>query len=457
MNRSKPRILLIDDTPANLFTLGSALAGEFDLQIADSGAKGLALAAQAPPDLIVLDIMMPEMDGFETCRRLKAQPALRQIPVVFVTALDDLESEVQGLALGAADYITKPINVQVARQRIFNLLERERLRHEVEVQRDRLQTEVLQRMQSEEMQRKLSIAVEQGPASVVITDLAGNIEYVNSQFTQVTGYSADEVLGRNPRMLQSKLTPRQTHVDLWDRLLSGLGWKCEFINRRKSGDIYWEEVQIAPVKNPDGVVTHYVSVQTDISARKRLEEQVHMLAFHDPLTQLPNRRLLNDRLGQMLVEGKRRARSGALMFLDLDNFKPLNDTHGHDIGDLLLIEVAARLKACVREIDTVARSGGDEFVVALNDLDLEPERSTEQARAVAEKICAALSAPYLLTLQREGLPDISVQHQCSASIGVAVFRGNEATQNDLIKWADTAMYQAKLDGGRSIRFYSADA
>ena len=457
MSGGKPRILLIDDTPANLFTLGSALAGDFDLQIADSGAKGLELAAKAPPDLILLDIMMPEMDGFEVCRRLKAQPLLRQIPVVFVTALSDLDSEVQGLALGAADYITKPINVQVARQRIFNLLERERLRHEVEAQRDHLQAEVQRRLQSEEVQRKLSIAVEQGPASVVITDLAGNIEYVNHQFTQVTGYSAQEVLGCNPRLLQSRLTPRQTHLDLWERLSAGLGWKGEFINRRKSGDIYWEEVQIAPVKDADGLVTHYVSVQTDISARKRLEEQVHQLAFHDPLTQLANRRLLNDRLGQMLVEGKRRACSGALLFLDLDNFKPLNDTHGHDVGDLLLIEVAVRLKACVREIDTVARFGGDEFVVALNDLDLDPARAAEQARSVAEKVCVALAAPYRLTLQREGLVDVIVQHECSASIGVALFRNNEATQNEVIKWADTAMYQAKLDGGSSIRFYNADA
>ncbi len=170
---AKPRILAIDDVPANLWTLGQALSNEFALQVASSGERGLALAVQSPPDLILLDVMMPVMDGFEACRRFKAEPTLKDIPVVFVTALHDIDSEMTGLALGAADYITKPINVAIARQRIRNLLEREQLRRQVEAKCAELEGEVTLRKQSEDLLRKLSVAVEQSPASVVITDLEG--------------------------------------------------------------------------------------------------------------------------------------------------------------------------------------------------------------------------------------------------------------------------------------------
>jgi PAS domain S-box-containing protein len=252
-------ILAIDDTPANLMTLGAALQGEFELQIATSGLSGIELALQSLPDLILLDVMMPEVDGFETFRRLAAQPTLKDIPVIFVTALDNFESEVTGLSLGAADYITKPVNVVIARQRIRNLLERERLRKEVQMQAEHL--------------RKLVVAVEQSPASIVITNLDASLEYVNPRFTEVTGYSAAEVLGQNPRILQSGITPKDTYLNMWDTLTHGRPWKGELINRRKSGELYWEEAQIAPVKDATGTVTHYVAVKTDISARKQLESQ----------------------------------------------------------------------------------------------------------------------------------------------------------------------------------------
>jgi PleD family two-component response regulator len=203
----RARILAIDDTPVNLMTLGAVLEGEFELQFATSGPAGIALALKCPPDLILLDVMMPEVDGFETFKLLRARPALQHIPVVFVTALNDVDSEVTGLSLGAADYITKPINVAIARHRIRNLIEREQLRKEVQTQRDQLQEEVALRKQSEDMLRKLSVAVEQSPASIVITNLDASLEYVNPRFTEVTGYSSAEVLGKNPRVLQSGLTP----------------------------------------------------------------------------------------------------------------------------------------------------------------------------------------------------------------------------------------------------------
>ena len=434
---SQPKILMIDDVPINMLTLGTALAGEYALQIASSGAEGLTLAMASPPHLILLDKVMPVMDGFETCRLIKQQPALKDVPVVFVTAAHDSASETMGLSLGAADYITKPIDVDIARQRIRNLLERDRLRLQVEQQRNQL--------------RKLSVAIEQGPASVVVTDVNACIEYTNPRFTDVTGYSAIEVKGQNPRLLQSGQVPDQTFVTLWQQLTDGQVWRGELINRRKNGEIYWEDTQIAPVTNELGVITHYVAVKTETTDRKRLEDRVRDLAFYDPLTHLANRRLLDDRLGQVMASCKRNACHAAVMVLDLDNFKHLNDRHGHLVGDLLLIEAALRLGACVRQMDTVARFGGDEFVVILGDLDADRAVSTAQAMAVAEKIRVTLSEPYLLHVSQPDGNVVIVEHHCTASIGVVVFIDHEALQTDLLKWADDAMYLAKDAGRNAIR------
>jgi diguanylate cyclase (GGDEF)-like protein len=188
-----------------------------------------------------------------------------------------------------------------------------------------------------------------------------------------------------------------------------------------------------------------------------MEGQIRELAFHDPLTKLPNRRLLNDRLGQTMAANKRSGCFGALLFLDLDNFKPLNDSHGHEVGDLLLIQVADRLKSCVREMDTVARFGGDEFVVMICELDADIADSTAQAEIVAEKILSTLAEPYLLTIKQEGKPDTEVTHHCTASIGVTLFIDHEGTPDDVLKRADGAMYRAKEAGRNSIWFYGPDS
>jgi diguanylate cyclase (GGDEF)-like protein/PAS domain S-box-containing protein len=220
-----------------------------------------------------------------------------------------------------------------------------------------------------------------------------------------------------------------------------------------SGNKRWVSTNKWPLLDANGIVVGLFGISRDITERRQMEEQVRQMAFHDSLTNLPNRRLLNDRLTQAIAAGKRSGCYGALMFLDLDNFKPLNDAHGHEAGDLLLIEVAGRLKSCVREMDTVARSGGDEFVVILGELDKQKAESITQAGIVAEKIRSRLSAPYFLTAKHEGNAGVSIEHHCTASIGVALFGNHVTNPDNILNWADTAMYQAKGAGSNLIRFY----
>jgi diguanylate cyclase (GGDEF)-like protein len=196
-------------------------------------------------------------------------------------------------------------------------------------------------------------------------------------------------------------------------------------------------------------------IQRRLAERKLAEETIHQLAFNDTLTKLPNRRLLSERLNQSMVSSQRSGRYGALMFMDLDNLKPLNDTHGHDAGDALLVEVATRLVSCIRAMDTVARFGGDEFVVLLRELAVDKTESSAQAAMVAEKIRAILAEPYVLSVTDRGNVCTMVEHHSSASIGVVLFRNHEASQDDILRWADDTMYQAKDAGRNVVRFFEA--
>jgi len=289
----------------------------------------------------------------------------------------------------------------------------------------------------------------------MVTDANCVILRVNRAFTEITGYTEEEIVGQTPRLLKSGRHNADFYRDMWKAINSTGVWHGEIWDRRKNGEVYPKWTTISAVKDANGNVTHYIGAHHDITERKRTEEQVRQLAFYDPLTRLPNRRLLNDRLSQTLAASKRNIRYSALLFLDLDNFKPLNDTHGHVVGDSLLIEVADRLKNCVREMDTVARFGGDEFVVILSDLNADKAESASQAKIIAEKIRNTLSEPYLLGIEHRGKTDGTIEHHCTASIGVVVFVNHETSQDDILKWADAAMYQAKKAGRNLIRFYDS--
>lgn len=228
----------------------------------------------------------------------------------------------------------------------------------------------------------------------------------------------------------------------------------EYRVRTKNGDYIWVLDQAQVVAwDANHKAIRMCGTHKDITARKQMEEQVRNYAFYDALTQLPNRRLLDDRLNKAIATSKRSGYFGALMFLDLDNFKPINDEHGHQAGDLLLIEVANRLKGCIREVDTVARIGGDEFVVILSELSLSEEASISETKLIAEKILSGLAEPYVLTITQSGYKDKPVKHCCTVSIGAVVFVKDSSSQNDLMKWADAAMYKAKDEGRNLIRFY----
>jgi diguanylate cyclase (GGDEF)-like protein/PAS domain S-box-containing protein len=301
------------------------------------------------------------------------------------------------------------------------------------------------RIREEDQKLRIAATAFETQEGILITDLNHRIIRVNSAFTRLTGYSAEEAIGQTPEMLKSGLHDEYFYPNMWDDIAKNKFWQGEIKSRRKNGEIYlaWLTTT-AVVTEDDSHVTNYVSVFSDITMRKQAEEQIHQLAFYDSLTKLPNRRLLVDRLRHAMTAGTRKLDHGAILFIDLDNFKVLNDTRGHDVGDLLLIETARRLQECVRGADSVARLGGDEFVVMLEGLGAEQDQAAAQARVVGEKIRSTLNLPYHLG---------DIEHHSSCSIGISLFRDHETTVDELLKRADTAMYEAKACGRNALRFF----
>ncbi|HEX5623541.1 MAG TPA: EAL domain-containing protein [Sulfuricurvum sp.] len=302
---------------------------------------------------------------------------------------------------------------------------------EREIRRKKTEMELLKRTQ----------AMEQSPNSIIITDFKANIEYVNTAFINNTGYTLSEVIGKNPRLLKSGKTPEHAYDDMWATLVRGEKWQGEFINQRKDGSHYVYSINVAPVIDSDGQTTHYVAIEEDISEQKRTQEHIHYLANYDTLTGLPNRIQMDDHLNYTLTLAKRNNGHFAVMFLDLDHFKDINDTLGHSIGDILLIQLAKRLTSVLRDEDTVSRMGGDEFIVLLPDTD------TNGAAQVAQKLLASIAQPFSIE-----------EHQLSvtASIGLSFYPNDGSNIEILSKNADAAMYRAKQQGRNSYCFFTEE-
>ena len=277
---------------------------------------------------------------------------------------------------------------------------------------------------------------------IIICDENGLIIKTNQAFSNITGYSAEEALGRNPRFLSSGRHDASFYTEMWKSLLANGKWDGEVWNRRKTGEIYPENLAIVIIKDSEGKTINYVASMTDITKRVAASEEIKQLAFFDSLTGLPNRRLLLDRLAQTLHSNERTGNHGALLFLDLDNFKAINDSYGHDSGDLLLQQAAVRIVDSVRAIDTVSRIGGDEFVVILQSLNQQESEAVIEAEIIAKRILYSLNVPYKI----KGRDDL-----CSTSIGATIFQSN-ADSIDVLKQADIALYKAK-ESGRNVLFF----
>ena len=304
-----------------------------------------------------------------------------------------------------------------------------------------------------EHELRIAAAAFESQEGILVTDADNNILRVNKSFTELTGYSADEIIGKPAGILKSGRQDSEFYAAMWESINRDKYWQGEIWNKRKNGVIYPEWLCITAITNPEGAITNYVGTFTDISQRKADEERIKDLAYYDSLTNLPNRTLLFDRLNLALNTSNRNKTRGALMFLDLDNFKTLNDTLGHDRGDQLLIEVGQRLQNCVREVDTVARLGGDEFVIMLEFLDEQEIEAAVQAHAVAEKIRSNLAEFYLLKSNIDNKLQPFVEHYSTGSIGFVLFLGHQTSSEELLKRADLAMYQAKQAGRNVIRAF----
>ncbi len=302
-------------------------------------------------------------------------------------------------------------------------------------------SDISERKKAQDQVLVMSQALEQSPVSVVITDTHANIEYVNRAFENVTGYSQPEVLGKNPRLLNSGQNSPQLYKDMWQNITTGKLWQGELKNRKKNGELFWEYVHLAPVVDKQsGEIRHFLAVKEDVTLRKKQEEQIQKQAHFDELTDLPNRFLALDRLSQLISEAARDQHEVAVLFLDLDDFKKVNDTLGHETGDKLLIEAAQRLKSVVRSGDTVGRLGGDEFIVLLGGL----EHTTACSHVVEN----------LIDQFRNAFSIDDRELMLTASVGVAIYPKDGETVSELLRNADSAMYHSKDLGRNAYSFFT---
>ena len=290
----------------------------------------------------------------------------------------------------------------------------------------------------------IAATVFESQEGMIVTDARNVILRVNYAFTDITGYSAEDTIGKTPALLSSGKHSKEFYATMWASLKRIGYWEGEIWNKRKNGELFPEHLCITVIKDKLGVITNYVATMNDITMSRKAADEIQQLAFYDVLTGLPNRRLLLERLKLALAYSVRTGNYGSIFFLDLDNFKVLNDTLGHDIGDLLLQAVAQRLESCVREGDTIARLGGDEFVIIINALSNQPVEAVAQALVVGKKILRELNLPYLLA---------SYEYRSTPSIGANLFIGHEISIQELLKQSDIAMYQAKKAGRNTLQFF----
>lgn len=434
MPEKKFLILIVDDVPLNISILSDSLIDDYQIKVANNGQTALNIAQRQPqPDLILLDVIMPEMDGFEVCRQLKNNPVTKNIPVIFVTAKDNEIDETEGFDIGAIDYISKPFSIAVTKMRIKQHLQRE-------VQAKKLAQEIQEHKLAQEHLVVAGLVYNSTSEGIMLVDDKNYIVAVNPAFTKLTGYSYEEVKGNTPNILKSGLQDNEFYKQMWQSLEKTGSWVGEVWNRHKNGDIYAESLTINTIYDKQGNVYQRVALFSDITQKKKIDELIWKQANYDALTNLPNRRLFEDRLEHAIKKAKRDNSVVSLFFIDLDYFKEINDTKGHDVGDLLLNETAQRLLLCVRETDTISRLGGDEFTIIFEEF-----LDKQCVERMAKSICNSLKEPFLI--KNELL-------HISASIGIAFFPDNATDISNLLKKADQAMYLSKEKGRNCYSYFT---
>jgi diguanylate cyclase (GGDEF)-like protein/PAS domain S-box-containing protein len=432
-------LLTIDDEES----IRSSVAAFFEdsdftvLQACD-GHEGIEMVKSMRPDVVITDLRMPIVDGMEVIDAVTQFDD--NLPIIVLSGTGILTDAIDALRRGAWDYLAKPV-VDLAELELIvaRCVDRARLVRENRNYHDNL--ELLVKQRTVEL-RKLSTAVEQSANSVVITDINGIIEYVNPKFTEVSGYSREEAIGQNPRILKSDKQPDSYYVDMWNTLSSGREWRGEFCNKSKEGHEYWELTSIAPIKDENGIITNYVAIKEDISGRKHHEEQLYYQANYDALTGLPNRHYFHKHLELQLERINRTGQFLTLMVLDIDNLKYVNDTFGHEFGDLLIKEIAHRLEVSCGHESVVSRFVGDEFTII-------PPLAADAAdgRQRAEQIRIAMNSVFIV----KGTEIIT-----TASIGVVSYPEDGECVESLLKNGEAAMYEAKKEGKNSIRYYTRE-
>lgn len=411
-------VLYVEDDPDVRELLAQYLRRRVgSLLTAENGEAGLSAYRQHQPDIIITDILMPVMDGLKMAEEIRKLDS--DIPIIVTTAFEQTRFLMRAIEIGIDKYVVKPVDADLLMTAIRKCAKR--------------------LMAGEKLRLSLKV-FENCAEGILITDAKNIIRWVNPAFTLTTGYTPEEVIGRNPRLFSSGRQGAEFYSAMWNKLSTEGNWIGEIWNRRKNGEIYPEWLSVSVLLDAHGKVTHHVAIFSDISERKAAEEKIRHMAYHDPLTGLPNRILLCDRMTMALANAMRKREKLAVMLIDLDNFKNVNDLYGHLMGDKLLQEVSSRLTVLFRASDTISRLGGDEFVVILNEME-----ETTAAIAAAEKIIRAIT------------PDLAVDGQAmgiSPSIGIAIYPQDGLATDELIKKADVAMYHAKRTGGRGFSFFS---
>lgn len=559
---TKPTLLVVDDIPENIHQLIYAFQNQYHIIAANNGIKALELLRGRTPDLVLLDIVMPEMDGYEVCRRMKATPEGNRIPVIFLSTIDSTVDKVRGFSIGAADYITKPFDIDEIRARIHTHLELSRLQHyfellveqrttDLEESREKyrilaeyspnweywldengdylyvsptceiisgyppeafitdtkLMTDIIHpddlvnwQMHKTQVSRSREVTIppmnfriydkagkehwlehickpvidnkghflglrgtnrditehkktqqqlhfaarvfENASEGIMITDENNHICSVNLAFQKVTGYSSAEVLGKNPNILKSGQHNSDFYQTMWAAININGSWQGEIYNRRKDGSIYPASVNISIVHDETTKTHHHIAVFSDLSPIKHTEKQLNFFQYYDPLTSLPNRALFTKQLEHALQQAKRDHSRLALLSMDLDQFKTINESFGLEFGNQVLIDTTQRLKNLLCGTDVISRFNGDEFNVLIAQID-----NLEIAHLTAHRIIESMARPYILGTQYVYI---------SMCVGVAFYPVDGEDFETLQRNADTALHQAKIQGRGSLCFFSSE-